>query len=277
MTWPVWPLGVTFLLLTLCCYPFAASPAEEVGLPHEDRTPGVMSPCVCGGGLRNESSDFAEEAAGRGKRPLLCIGVRCMSKHRRSLALLLHSLLITGSEDMRIFLVDTGKPAMDLTPYAALANAIVFEQQRCWMRCKAQSGGSRSKGFQNWRPRRRTRVVSVITSLRREAIFARFPDLPRDVYDYGYIITDMLVDLLLSRRWRGSLQRCDYFLFTNSDNLYLPEFMPAVRARMQAGVDLIASHFISHFLYTRGDVWAWRPSHRFACRHGRDLEFHAQW
>eukprot|EP00906_Rhabdomonas_costata_P009583 RCo013547 len=109
------------LLAVLCCSLNLTSAASAT-------TAIPLCPCGALGNVSGASEELAGDAA------TLCVGVRCISKHRRSLTLLLHSLLVSGSGGLRVFLVDTGKPPLDLAPYAALANA------RCRIPCEPREG-----------------------------------------------------------------------------------------------------------------------------------------
>jgi hypothetical protein len=57
---------------------------------------------------------------------------------------------------------------------------------------------------------------------------------------YGYDFTDIVLDRVLER------SACDYFLFTNGDNLYSRYFFSAASSHMKDGIDLIAVDFACH-------------------------------
>ncbi|KAJ3373489.1 hypothetical protein HDU91_006890 [Kappamyces sp. JEL0680] len=62
--------------------------------------------------------------------------------------------------------------------------------------------------------------------------------------EYGYAYTDAAIDLLLANKARYP---CDYFLFTNGDNLYASGFIDDYLDRdMKQDLDIIAFDFISH-------------------------------
>jgi len=66
--------------------------------------------------------------------------------------------------------------------------------------------------------------------------------------DYGYKMTDAARIKLLSYTKEKEGYVCDYFLFTNGDNFYLPNFLPKVVPYMKEGKDMIAVHFWSHHM-----------------------------
>ena len=57
-----------------------------------------------------------------------------------------------------------------------------------------------------------------------------------------------LEDILGQTRARSGTFQCDTLTFTNSDNLYSPNFIPAMlKSIAREGKDLVASHFVSHY------------------------------
>ncbi|KAG5189543.1 hypothetical protein JKP88DRAFT_233128 [Tribonema minus] len=64
--------------------------------------------------------------------------------------------------------------------------------------------------------------------------------------DYGYILSDLVMDELLHGKMEGVAQ-CDYFMLTNGDNLYSSRLLPSALPYMRTDIDLIGFEFLSHY------------------------------
>ena len=145
-----------------------------------------------------------------------CVVVRFFEEQANSLPLLLFSLLASGHPRLKALVLDTGKH-----PYKNLAGLL--------RRVNRASGRS-------W--------VHAYKKKRKDAQTA-FPDFHHE--DYGYILTDMALENILSANDASSKFQCDTLTFTNADNLYSPHFIPAMLKSISSGSDMVASHFVSHY------------------------------
>jgi hypothetical protein len=66
--------------------------------------------------------------------------------------------------------------------------------------------------------------------------------------DYGYVLTDLVMEYLLQRRADPSHSKeCEFMMVTNGDNLYGSGLFHAVGNKIQEGYNLIGMHFVSHY------------------------------
>lgn len=63
--------------------------------------------------------------------------------------------------------------------------------------------------------------------------------------DYGYSYTDAAIFYLLNH---SRTYLCDYFVFTNGDNLYAGGFVDFIADDMKNEFDIIGFNFISHYV-----------------------------
>ena len=127
--------------------------------------------------------------------------------------------------------------------------------------------------------------TSVVATARTSA-GARREFEPWDGEDYGYLLTDLVLEDLLQERALAratgvvdEAQPCHYIVVTNGDNLYHQQFFAAVLERAVADdADVVATHFVSHYDWpgVTAGVPAWENVLlRGACgtwRGGRDTE-----
>jgi len=69
------------------------------------------------------------------------------------------------------------------------------------------------------------------------------------VRDYGYVLTDLVLEGLLARRAKEK-SFCSAVVVTNGDNLYTSGFVPAVAEAMRGGSELVGFHFVSRYNFT---------------------------
>jgi len=83
-----------------------------------------------------------------------------------------------------------------------------------------------------------------------------FPHLDKRVPDYGYVLTDLAVERLLRQEHVEVMESsgkttsveapyCDYFLVTNSDNYYHPDFFTVLAEDMRKDYNVIGVDFMS--------------------------------
>ena len=150
-----------------------------------------------------------------------CVVVRFCDKQANALPLLLFSLFASAHPHLKALVIDTGKK-----PYEKLPSLL--------RRVNRASG-------KKW-----VHVYDKKTS----DVRSTFPDFNHE--DYGYILTDMALEDILRQKEAGSGGfQCDTLTFTNADNLYSPNFIPAMlKSIVHDGKDVVASHFVSHYNYS---------------------------
>jgi hypothetical protein len=94
-------------------------------------------------------------------------------------------------------------------------------------------------------------TVSALDDTAIRKAFPRMAPYPTWARDGGYILTDLLLEDVLSRRAEaGGGHPSDALLVTNGDNLYARDFTTAVGAVLARGADLVATHFVSHYEFS---------------------------
>lgn len=138
--------------------------------------------------------------------PSLCVIVRSMSEQYFTLKYLVYSLLSGRYPNLYIYVINTNS----------------------------------NKETEN--------LVQVSVKEMNHSRVQYLPLLPKysNEQDFGYIMTDVarIVLLNMTKEWNGF--ECNYFLFTNGDNFYFPNFLPEVGKHMRAGKDMIGVNFWSH-------------------------------
>lgn len=150
-----------------------------------------------------------------------CVVVRFYNKQANALPLLLFSLFASAHPHLKALVIDTGKK-----PYARLSSLL--------QRINRASG----------------KIWVHAYDKKTDDVRAAFPDFHHE--DYGYVLTDMVLEDVLQRRDNSASFdfQCDTLTFTNADNLYSPRFIPAMlKSIASEGKDLVASHFVSHYPY----------------------------
>ena len=144
--------------------------------------------------------------------------VRFYDKQANALPLLLFSLFASAHPHLKALVIDTGKQ-----PYEKLPGLL--------RRVNQASGKEWVHSYE-----KNTKDVR-----------SAFPDFHHE--DYGYVLTDMaLEDILRQTKAHSGAFQCDTLTFTNADNLYSPNFIPAMLESIaREGQDLVASHFVSHY------------------------------
>ena len=193
------------------------------------------------------------------RMPHVCVVVRTFQGQRASLLPLVSSIA-AGRPPAGIRLVladtDTATPFEGLPELAASLSEVVFGDNT---------------------------TVSVTA---RTAAGARREFAPWDGEDYGYLLTDLVLEDLLQERALAratgvvdEAQPCHYIVVTNGDNLYHQQFFAAVLERAVADdADVVATHFVSHYDWpgVTAGVPAWENVRlRGKCgtwRGGRDTE-----
>lgn len=156
-----------------------------------------------------------------------CILVRTYSGNRNGLVSLLWSLLLSGHPNLRAFVVDTGKsPAPGLPGIVRNINAL--------------SG-------RDW--------VEVSRRMFAKDVAPQFPAFKEE--DYGYILTDLVMEDLMSGTKGISLPStplCDTLTVTNGDNVYSPEFLrQTLEPIANQGKVMVGTNWVSH--YDFGQRW----------------------
>jgi len=172
--------------------------------------------------------------------------VRTHSKHRNGLLPTYASLVHSAPLNTRVFFVDTGDEAFTELP-SLVANFNHLTEQ----------------------------PLAQVSRWDQKLSRAQFPNFKEN--DFGYIATDLVIEDLLEERSdarrRNAALPCELLLVTNGDNLYSRAFFEATIGTLsEAGVDLVATHFVSHY----DQSWMWTPETSGICgpfRTGSDAEF----
>lgn len=167
--------------------------------------------------------------------PHYCMIVRTYAKQRSQLWSLLSSLHATKYEPLSIFLLDTDTNEI---PWPEFSNMTQITESIF------------GRKFVFPLPFKNANFEAQI-----------FPLLHRN--DYGYILTDMALEYLMSN------STCDYITVTNGDNWYHPKLISTLLPYMRDGLDVIAFHAISHY------DWGKDAAH-VVVRPGKDTELLTQ-
>ncbi|KAJ3305442.1 hypothetical protein HDV03_001536 [Kappamyces sp. JEL0829] len=100
-------------------------------------------------------------------------------------------------------------------------------------------------------------IVTTVNGILGEQTNHLLPITPADarkhldidtVQEYGYAYTDAAIDLILHDK---QTYPCDYFIFTNGDNLYSKGFIDDYIAKdMKQGLDIMAFDFVSRYVWS---------------------------
>lgn len=154
--------------------------------------------------------------------PHICVLVSTYIGHGLKLTTLVASLLATEYPHLDIFLLDTD---------------LVRDSQQWMVRTKALFNarwGSADKRKQVHIPPRTRKTVAEL-----------HPHLTDS--DYGYLLSDYVIDDLQSGKYAG-VPKCDYFMLTNGDNFYNVRLIPETLKYMREGYDLIAFSFSTRYV-----------------------------
>lgn len=210
-----------------------------------------------GGRVGNRSDGGGIRSSPTARAPELCVVARTFVGHRSSLLPFASSLAAGRPPRMRVILVDTDprSPFDDIHGVAEWLNDVL--------------GAPR---------------LFTVSARNASAAAEAFPRYKGP--DYGYIMTDLVLEDLLAERRDAAAAGvapgdlpCEVLLVTNGDNIYhalfLRETLPPL---VRDGLGLVATHFVSHYDWPGGKLdepmWEkvrlhgqcgpWRP--------GRDVE-----
>ena len=190
-------------------------------------------------------------AAFSSRSPVLTVIVRAMPKHAAAMPLLLLSLLSSPPTTGRVAVVivrtyERGPDDRTFEGIADLVNSLIPGTPV---------------------------VVSALDDTAIPKAFPRIAPFPTWARDGGYILTDLLLEDVLSRRAAaGGGHPSDALLVTNGDNLYARDFTTAVGAALARGADLVATHFVSHYEFSGARIVGRGNNGGGPLRAGRDVE-----
>jgi hypothetical protein len=171
-----------------------------------------------------------------------CVLIRTYSGNRNGLVSLLWSLLLSDHPNLRAIVVDTGT-----TPVPSLPGILHS--------MNALSG-------KDWVEMSRRTFAQDVTP--------QFPGL--DVEDYGYALTDLVMEDIMDGKESGlatgpstSINTddpppplCDTLTVTNGDNVYSPDFLKRTLGPIaDKGKDIVGTNWITH--YDFGQQWRLGP------------------
>lgn len=193
--------------------------------------------------------------------PAVCVVVRTFEGQRASLLPLVSSIAAgRPPAGLRVILADTdaATPFVGLPDLAATLSEVVFGDN------------------------------TSVTVTARTAVGARREFAQWAGEDYGYLLTDLVLENVLHERAHARATRlvadeaalpCHFVVVTNGDNLYHQQFFSAVLERaVEDDADVVATHFVSHYEWpgVTAGVPAWENVRlRGKCgtwRGGRDTE-----
>ena len=159
-----------------------------------------------------------------------CIIVRTHKDQLQTLDALLTSIASSAHRQIQVHVVDTGS-----TQPFELANKIV-------------NNLNSRVGFEMVR----------LSNLTRDSVLKEVHEGWKEIEDYGYGLTDMMIEQLLRSNEQASAKGlqipCQALHVTNGDNLMGRNYLPATLAEVAKGMDLVATNFVSRY--------KWRGGHR---------------
>lgn len=156
--------------------------------------------------------------------PQLCVLVSTYIGHGLGLLTLLSSLLVKEYPYIDIILLDTGESDDG--------------ESLEWLKLNRQIMNSRHDNITALSRRNQVHISRRTKTNMRN----RHPEAD----PYGYLHSDLVVVDLREGRVAG-VPECDYFAFTNGDNMYNAAFLPAVLPHMRNKVDLIGFEFNTRY------------------------------
>lgn len=164
--------------------------------------------------------------------PSVCVIARTFVGQTKAIPPFVLSLDAPDYKKLKIFLVDTGKEPMG----EKLTNLVDA--------CNKMAG----------------RTLVFESNVTHKSSHALFPEFHEE--NYGYLATDIALEQILEDH------DCDYFLFTNGDNLYTRTLFTHTLPYMQSKFDVIGFDFISRYCLGEPNTYTARP--------GCEVEFFTQ-